>query len=80
MSVTAKKTGARSSPWRPAVVTAFILATALLSGCNMSKLRGGNFRDEFANWGEKNHRPGTPDEMWGMSERARQVERNLGVD
>jgi hypothetical protein len=52
----------------------------LLSGCNGPNLRGGNFRDDLARWGEKSRRPGAPTEYWGASEQARQVERNLGVD
>lgn len=56
-----------------------IAAALVLTGCNSPNLRGGNFRDDLAQWGEKNRRPGTPTEYWGASEQARQVERNLGV-
>ncbi|MCC7086040.1 MAG: hypothetical protein IT427_13640 [Pirellulales bacterium] len=51
-----------------------------ISGCNLPNWRGGNFRDDLAKWGEEEHRPGTPTPLWGASEQARQVERNLGAD
>lgn len=80
MSANAEKTVLPAWFWQVSLAAALLSGGLILSGCNMSKLRGGNFRDEFAQWGESHHRPGAPDELWGTSEQARQVERNLGVE
>jgi hypothetical protein len=57
-----------------------VIAAIALPGCKSNDLRGGGFRDEWADWGETNQRPGTPATFFGFSNQARQVEKNLGVD
>jgi hypothetical protein len=56
---------------------------ASLAGCSGLNLRGDNFHDDMAHWGEKNRTADSPGEgssdLLGVSEQARQVERNLGV-
>jgi hypothetical protein len=59
-----------------AAILAASLATA---GCAPMNLRGRNSRDDTARWGETQRRPGARSDLWGVSEQARQVERNLGV-
>jgi hypothetical protein len=74
MSVATDKRVRRS--W---LYAASLAVALLLSGCNMPNWRGGNFRDDLAQWGETQRPPGSSELMWGMSEQARQVEKNLGV-
>jgi hypothetical protein len=50
-----------------------------LAGCRSMDLRGDNFNDEFAQWGENKRPAGAPGQMWSFSQQAQQVERNLGV-
>jgi hypothetical protein len=57
-----------------------VIAAIALPGCKSNDLRGGSFRDEWADWGETNKRPGNPATFFGFSNQARQVEKNLGVD
>ncbi len=57
-----------------------LAACVLLAGCSwIDSLRGENFNDEFAHWGENQRQPTEPGQMYGFSTEARQVERNLGV-
>jgi hypothetical protein len=57
-----------------------LVACLWLPGCKWAdSLRGDNFTDEFAHWGENQRIPTEPGQMYGFSEEARQVERNLGV-
>jgi hypothetical protein len=65
--------------------SAFVLPTLLglccaLSGCKSENLQGDKFTDDYATWGES-HRPADTSDgnLYGASDKARQVERNLGV-
>ena len=51
-----------------------------LSGCKTVKLPEEKFTDDYATWGQS-HRPpdGSDGNLLGSSDKARQVERNLGV-
>jgi hypothetical protein len=66
-----------------------VIGSVILTGCMtmtgcagsslLSQIRGDNFNDEFAHWGEKQRPPGEPGNLAGVSTEAQQVERNLGV-
>jgi hypothetical protein len=63
-----------------ALACAALVACMWLPGCKWAEsLRGDNFSDECAHWGENQRSPTEPGQMYGFSEEARQVERNLGV-
>jgi hypothetical protein len=55
------------------------VAAVCLAGCKSMNLRGDNFNDEFANWGESKRPAGKPGQMWSFSTQGQQLERNLGV-
>jgi hypothetical protein len=67
---------------RSLVTWPMVLAACLASvGCKTVKLQNDdNFSDDLATWGE-DHRPAdsTDGNLTGASEKARQVERNLGM-
>jgi hypothetical protein len=71
---------ARKSTHRRWWLAGAVFVALACSGCKSNDLRGGNFRDEWADWGEKSKRPGAPTSFLGFSDQARQVEKNLGVD
>jgi hypothetical protein len=49
-------------------------------GCALvDSLRGDGFRELEPDWGEGFRPLGKPGEAYGMSSKARQIERNLGV-
>ena len=62
--------------------TGLLLAVALLSlplsGCATWDLRGPGFQGETANIGH-GLRSSSGGELWGLDERARQIERNTGI-
>lgn len=66
--------------WRPIAWTLLFCALALLpSGCSFFEgLRGDKFTDDDANWGESLRPPEKKGQMAGLSEKARQIERNVG--
>jgi len=72
-----------SSPrrFRFRLLILLVCTCGLFSGCNWYKqLKGDNFDDEYATWGE-DQRPkekGSGNELFGLSSKAQQVERNLG--
>jgi len=51
----------------------------LACGCAGVNLKGDNFTDDYARWGEKQRPSGPPGEVFGLSTKAQQIERNLGV-
>ena len=73
--VAASKTIRRVVMWPTALGLCLSLA-----GCNMLKQHDDNFTDDYATWGQA-HRPHDDSDgnLTGASEKARQVERNLGV-
>ena len=58
---------------------AFLLMS--IGGCQNQapNLRGEGFHDEFATWGEKKRQPDSDGDLCGLSTKAQQTERNLGV-
>jgi len=62
-------------------IAAMLLVLAVLTGCRSfsDSIKGDNFADEFAHWGEKQRAPTSPGQLWSLSEQGQQVERNLGV-
>ena len=63
---------------RPYLFLSLILIAT--SGCaSWDQLRGENFTDREARWGESMRSAGPEGELWGFSEKARQIERNVGV-
>jgi hypothetical protein len=61
-------------------MAAIFAIAAIFGGCRwIDDLRGDNFSDEFAHWGENQRQPTSPGQTYGFSTEARQVERNLGV-
>jgi hypothetical protein len=71
-----------SKHMRSFVAWLMVLAACLsLAGCKTVKLKNDdNFTDDYATWGQ-GHRPAdsTDGNLTGASEKARQVERNLGM-
>ena len=65
----------------PVVILAGAGILCAASGCQQaaSTIRGDGFHDEFANWGEKKRTPESEGDLSGVSTKAQQIERNLGV-
>ncbi len=62
--------------------TLAVAAILGVAGCKSVDLKGDNFHDEMAQWGEKQRpadHPESGSELLGVSAKSQQVERNLGV-
>jgi len=63
-----------------ALLVVALSACLTLSGCTRPlNLRGDNFQGEFSNWGENNRPVDNSGALYGFSNKAQQIERNLGV-
>jgi len=61
------------------MLPALVLISLTLSGCTAWDLRGPGFQGQTANIGRGLRSQGNGEQLWGLDERARQIERNMGI-
>tara|TARA_B100000809_G_scaffold214487_1_gene219277 strand:+ start:631 stop:864 length:234 start_codon:yes stop_codon:yes gene_type:complete len=61
------------------MLPALVLISLTLGGCATWDLRGPGFQGQTANIGRGLRSQGNGEQLWGLDERARQIERNMGI-
>ena len=61
------------------MLPALVLISLTLSGCTAWDLRGPGFQGQTANIGRGLRSQGNGEQLLGLDERARQIERNMGI-